>query len=707
MEDGATQLRELRADGQTMDCGPVFEHPEVDVEYVQQRYLSPAVFRGDGLTFVYSALGTGKTTALRAFVEIEAPDATLLVLTPRCTLADFYKEKFPRAVNYRDMPGARFDLRELGGGLILEVESLWRLDHYDAVPNLIVVLDEVMETVLSFADDATHDFRYCEHARRLTALVRCARRVVCMDANLDAAAVRFFEEIRGGRARLVHNLCRPGALAMAGGEEDVGARLFVYGQRKRWWDDVVGRLRAGCNVWIATSVQASEAEEMGRMLAEAGFRGVVLTGATADRRSAMARLADTLSGARFFITTPVLTSGVSYDEAGFDVVAGLFPAGVVAAETAMQQLLRCRQVARREYLVCLLGCARGDPVRYPCTREELVRGVQAGQRMLDVPKMFRDPRGRGLQSDYDSDAFEMWLLAQRIRNASMRAFRPRLLGLAQEYGLECVRIVGDSDDGARAEDRLDLKSPAKLREEDCRRIARARLPLTCMQLRALRSGEANEETLAAEKKAALCRLYGLDLAAAARIDGAFVRDFSHEHVAHVYMRLRALLRGGRTIRECLEEVRVEDAARLAGPDSFLRTAHYAPMSKAARMLAHLLGRPIETAAFAQLQLDVSDFSRRSAEATAWTLAPAARLRTVLEAPERNAQLDAADVVAEPQTAPPVGASFKAVLGWVNATLRDLLGLQLRAGNRHCNAYFLEIAQPWTRCFARDHALAFH
>lgn len=125
----------------------------------------------------------------------------------------------------------------------------------------------------------------------------------------------------------------------------------------------------------------------------------------------------------------------------------------------MQLLLRCRQVARRAYLVCLLGCAYGDPARYPCAREELVRGAQVGQRML-VPKIFRG--GRGLQSNYDGDAFEMWLLAQRIRNASMRAFRPRLLGLAHEYGLECIRIEGDSDDGARAEDRLDLKSPAKL-----------------------------------------------------------------------------------------------------------------------------------------------------------------------------------------------------------------------------------------------------
>lgn len=118
------------------------------VTTVSERYLTVTpTIRGmiqdfidgrDGLFAIHSAMGTGKSTIIKEIInEAKANDQSVLLVTPRVSVALDFKEKY-------DLKLYNKDQYELGDSLICQYDSLF---HYNIRCFDIVVFDEFCSTV--------------------------------------------------------------------------------------------------------------------------------------------------------------------------------------------------------------------------------------------------------------------------------------------------------------------------------------------------------------------------------------------------------------------------------------------------------------------------------------------------------------------------------------------------------------------------------
>ncbi|KAF9535891.1 hypothetical protein EC957_001762, partial [Mortierella hygrophila] len=134
--------------------------------------------------------GGGKTVCTEKIIEANK-NSRFVAITCRRTLANMHEERFIGFENYQDFPGVIARNR-----LVVQSESLYRLDLPFYCENTILILDEVSLLIKQMCSDKTHGNMHNLNLQFFERLIRKSTRVICLDADLCDEEVEIMKSLR-------------------------------------------------------------------------------------------------------------------------------------------------------------------------------------------------------------------------------------------------------------------------------------------------------------------------------------------------------------------------------------------------------------------------------------------------------------------------------------------------------------------------------
>ncbi|QBI59215.1 DNA replication origin binding helicase [bovine alphaherpesvirus 1] len=365
-------------------------HPAVCVEHQSGRPValpSPLAADARRVTAVRAPMGSGKTTALLRWLgeALGATDASVLVVSCRRSFTRTLHERLrdaglPAFATYFDarsyvMTGAAYRR------LLVQVESLHRVDEELLGDYDILVLDEVMSTLAQLYSPTMGRLHRVDAL--LHRLLRRCPRIVAMDATVNAQLVDLLAALRGaGSVHVVicdyasagfsQRRCtvarRLGARVLAArlkgdaedGAEDGGASFFT---RLR------ARLEAGHNVCVFSSTVLFS--ELAARFCLTFTPSVLVLNSTRPAEGDVSRWRDV----RVLIYTTVITVGLSFDHSYFHAMFAYVKPMSHGPDmvSVYQSLGRIRSLVDNELCVYFdSSAARPEPVFTPMLLNHVV-----------------------------------------------------------------------------------------------------------------------------------------------------------------------------------------------------------------------------------------------------------------------------------------------------------------------------------------------
>jgi hypothetical protein len=392
---------------------------------------------------VLAQMKLGKTKAMRRYLDAHFPADGLVTsvvrfVTFRQTFSRSLAEAFPDFALYTDVTGDLDAARH--PRLIVQVESLHRL-RMGARPEPVdlLVLDEV-ESILAQFNSGLH--------RHFTAawamfqwMLRTARHVVCMDANLGDRTYNTLLRMRPHPPHFHWNRYARAADDVYRFTADQGA----------WLARLHAAVRAGQRVVLpVNSLGEAKAFEEGLRREFPRKKVMLYSSETAPSEKAR-HFGDVHSywgDLDVLIYTPTCSAGVSFELEHFDALFGFFCDASCDVETCRQMLGRVRNIGTREHNICL----RATGAALPATTDEIRRLVydkRAGlYRGIEDIALAYEYEADGAIRYYESDYFHLWLETVRVGNLSRNSFAHRFIDQVADTGAQVGVLAAEPGLGA-------------------------------------------------------------------------------------------------------------------------------------------------------------------------------------------------------------------------------------------------------------------
>ena len=482
---------------------------------------------------VAAQMKLGKTKALRKYLDANFPADALETkvvrfVTFRQTFSRALQGAFPDFTLYTDVTGDLDAVRH--PRLIVQVESLHRvrmLNHAEPVD--LLVLDEV-ESILAQFNSGLH--RHFNAAFALFKwMLRTARHVVCMDANLSDRTFRTLQRMRPAHPTHFH------WNRYARAADDV---YFFTADQGAWLERLHATLRAGKRVVLPTNslIEAKAYEEGLRREFPALKVGLYSSETAPSEKAAHFGDVHKYWGALdVLIYTPTCSAGVSFEIEHFDCLFGYFCDESCDVETCRQMLGRVRRLRTLEHYICL----RATGAALPTTVDDICRLVydkRAGlYRSVDDAALQYEYGDDGTLQYHSSDYFHLWLETVRIENLSRNDFARLFIDQVADTGARVEVLDATAGDGAAV-----LSSHREARAE--LKVAHSEAVAAAADL-APEEAEAVRESMRAQQDVAPALVLALEKYRlrdaydwhGRPMDGGFVAAYSPGAVRRVYVNL--------------------------------------------------------------------------------------------------------------------------------------------------------------------------
>ena len=426
------------ANASLFECIPEIRKTLYDAPTMQAYELVPTLA-------VKAQMKLGKTRALRAFLDSKFPGAGLhqsviRFVTFRQTFSNSLKEQFPDFSLYSDQKGDLDHVRF--PRLVVQVESLHRLPMpANEEPIDLLILDEV-ESILSQFNSGLHRHFNATFAM-FSWLLKTARHVVCMDANLGDRTYRTLVRMRPDYPIHFH------WNRFARAAEDT---YYFTDKQAAWLGELHTALRKGKNVVLASNSLAEAKalhEELRRDFPAKKIAIYSSEMAPSEKARHFANVHEYWGRLNVLIYTPTVSAGVSFEIEHYDVLFGYFTDMSCDVETCRQMLGRVRNLRDRKHYICL----RGIPNNLPTNIEEIKRLVhdkRAGlYRSVDDTALQFEYALDGEIEYYKSEYFYLWMETIRVENLSKNAFIERFIDQVKDTGAQ-VEGLADAEPSAAA-----------------------------------------------------------------------------------------------------------------------------------------------------------------------------------------------------------------------------------------------------------------
>ena len=512
---------------------------------------------------VAAQMKLGKTKALRAYLADHFPADGLEVrvirfVTFRQTFSASIAKSFPDFTLYSAVAGDLSQARY--PRLIVQVESLHRL-KMAARPDPVdlLILDEA-ESILAQFSSGLHKHFSAAFAM-FQWMMRTARHVVCMDANLGDRTYRTLERLRPAWPPRFH------WNRFARAADDV---YYFTADQGAWLGRLYAALRGGARVVIPTN-SLSEARAYEDAIRREFPRAEVALYSSETSPSEKARhFGDVHShwgGLDVLIFTPTCSAGVSFELEHYDTLFGYFCDASCDVETCRQMLGRVRNLRTREHYICIRGAAGAALPTLPEDIGRRIRDKRAG--------LYRGIEGAALPFEYDADGeirfyetpfYHIWVETERVNNLSRNDFARRFIDQVADTGarVEALeRLAGEAAPGETGAALLAAHRETRvgLRGVRCLAVAAAAdlSPDEAAHAREALQGQQDVDPglRLAYEKYLLRSVYNWH---GRPLDADFVGAYHSEAVRRVYRGLCRITEGV-TVRDSLDRMRRQEADR--------------------------------------------------------------------------------------------------------------------------------------------------
>ena len=301
-----------------------------------------------------ASMGTGKTNACatRAIKHYNDLDHRYMVMSFRISLSDQLKnDKFandPNIVCYKDIKG-----KLTAPHLIIQPESLHRYGLHKGDREYLIdeiFIDEATQVKRQFTGDtfinnpnAHHSYKMFKH------IIKNAKHVHLMDANLDASVIQWIQTMRGNTTDSIdifwndHKNLKGREISIAASEFDI-------------LHQVKADLADGKRVYVASNSKAEKIRAYADMVG-VGKSVLCISSETLNEphvKLALSNPNDEWGKYDVVICSPSVQSGISYDKTDvFDSVYGIFGNYSSGSSDCCQMLNRVRQPKNNKTVVSI------------------------------------------------------------------------------------------------------------------------------------------------------------------------------------------------------------------------------------------------------------------------------------------------------------------------------------------------------------------
>lgn len=376
---------------------------------------------------VHAAMKMGKTKKLREYINAHFPADSLVppvirFVSFRQTFASNIKESFPDFTLYSDVRGDILTHPRL----IVQVESLHRIEVTSDPPDLLI-LDESESIFEQFESGLIR--RFSQACAKFIYMLKYAKHVICMDANITSRTVNILKKIREKPIFYHHNT-----------HKNATEYEYQVTSSGAVWATLLDRqLRAGARVAVPVSslnMANTIADIMRRRHPTLNIAVYSSETEQSVKAKHFANVNEWWSKYDVVIYTPTVTAGVSFESAHFHHVFGYFTDMSCCDLSCIQMLGRIRDVAARQVTLCIVATGADLPTEI----DEIVQLYYDRRACLFAPD---NGVTNGVSVEYSgtgeivlnkSPYFHIWAENVRARNLSKNNFTARLLGAVSRTG---------------------------------------------------------------------------------------------------------------------------------------------------------------------------------------------------------------------------------------------------------------------------------
>jgi hypothetical protein len=371
--------------------------------------------------------GGGKTVFTEALVKANK-GCKFVAVTCRRTLGAMLQERL-KFKSYQDVTGV------IGcTNIVIQAESLYRLDMQHYSENTIVILDEISSLIKQMCSDKTMGNKHSLNLQFFEMLIQTASRVICLDADVTNAEVDIMKSIRSD-FHVINNTF----------QQQKDDKVVLFDSKEVLIAKIQELLQARKRLWISTTMSAARTEALHNILAAAGYNGMCVTKNTpeCEKLDIGKNINDIMTDLDYFIHTPTISVGIDYNiRDHVDYVVGIFNThSEVDVETCIQMMRRVRHNKSKTYLVHADAATNNLPATaqevkdWLCNQLKHVTGEIKGTPLLRL--MFSHKKELVVPDDL---YHRMYCHATAMKHLSMNNFRSRLIEKMTRAG--CV-VTGE------------------------------------------------------------------------------------------------------------------------------------------------------------------------------------------------------------------------------------------------------------------------
>ena len=315
--------------------------------------------------------------------------------------------------------------------LIIQVESLYRLGIAEDDIDL-VVLDE-SESILEQFSSGLHGNFNASWAM-FENMIKRAKHVVCMDANLENMTVNTMLNIRGEDSAVFHHNTFKNMI------ED---KYYFTTSQETWLAKLHEYLKNNKKIVIpANSLTLANAVNTSIVKAFPNKRVRIYSSETKNSTKSehFADVAKHWDGLDVLIYTPTCSAGVSFELEHFDALFGYFTDLSCTVETCRQMLARVRILKSREHHIFISSQIKFHPTDIDEIKNQLRNNRSALFQEHGGPVVPWHYGDYGEILFYESPYFKLWVETIRIRNLSKNNFILRFIQQVRNGGAEISEL---------------------------------------------------------------------------------------------------------------------------------------------------------------------------------------------------------------------------------------------------------------------------
>lgn len=502
-----------------------------------EKYNEPQVreykFDDHDTLIIRSNMGMGKTYNLHKLFGTLDPDYSIIFVSIRKSLTSDILNKF-----------AQFDLNKLGfisynevegdlnqKRLIVQYESLHRVNLANR-GKILLILDE-SESVITQMDHVSIQTAPLCYAK-FEWLCKHATKMICMDAFASLRTYTLCDRTRKNVLLSINKYCK---------QENCGTDFF-YDERT-FHNKFVEAVKTADTRRLcvaATSKKQAEILAESARITNPNLK-IALYTATSDNKHELQDINKYWTQYDIVIFTPTITAGVSFEQQHFHSMFCYFNAKSCDVNTSIQMLGRVRNVASREYHVCIMHASE----QYPTTIDELEKSMQLklqnsfsktdasivkGIKLIDgVANLSMRDDGTGYEYKNKDTYYWLKLLNTLHRCQSIMNFANLFKRFRHKMGMKTIRADKEHSVVTSA---LMYAVKYQNKETEINTIANAKLDVIID----IHADKMTAEERAIQTKASLMQSYAI--ADEAVITPAFVKKYNKDTVKTAFRNLNYL-----------------------------------------------------------------------------------------------------------------------------------------------------------------------